>query len=96
MSIYVKYGLKKTEGITTDIQVNIGDFDLNHPLHEKIENFGKGCVILKPSLENIQTICNDIDLLEFLYENNWELIHSTKIEILSAPYTNYILRHNSR
>lgn len=93
LTVFVKYGYKKSK-IEPEVQVNLGEEDLDHPLFGKLRNSGEECVIAKTNGVDEEIICNEADLFEFLFSQNWELIGTTEVKILASPYTQYIFGHD--
>lgn len=92
ITVYAKYGLKKSE-IVPEVQVNLGEEDINHPLFGKLRNSSDACVAAKIDGVNETIICNEVDLFEFLFSQKWELIGTSEVKILASPYTQYVFRY---
>ncbi|CAG5083365.1 hypothetical protein [Parvicella tangerina] len=93
LTVYVKYGFKKSQ-IIPEVQVNLGEEDINHPLFGKLKNSGEECVAVKPNGTSEEIICNEVDLFEYLLSNSWILVSSAEVKVLSNSYTQYIFKYD--
>ena len=87
----MKYAIK-TQGITTKIEADIGEPDLNHPLNGCIQNVKHTTIIVTCNGEN-NVYQKDVEFIEFLLNNGWELIHSGQIKVYNEDYTNYLFKY---
>ncbi|MFT7158552.1 MAG: hypothetical protein ACI8Q1_003585 [Parvicella sp.] len=87
-SLKVKYSVK-TERITSKMEMDIGSYDLDHPLHGAVTCVNHSIVVINIEGES-RSFENEVDLISFLLNDGWEIYHSSKIVVYKEHYTNYL------
>lgn len=92
-SVYAQYNYTK-QGITSEIEMTIGE-DPTHPFAGQVKVIDHEAVHINDGQIN-HVFKNEQDLMGYLKREGWNMVSSSRIEIMSKDYMQYVFYKEGR